>query len=468
MDDDESGMSFMSNDGQKIHLKVALPTATESEAPRAVGQGTSSDIATSPPENPSLPKRLLEEICERSNLLQALRRVVSNQGSPGVDGMEVSELPEYLKHHWTTIKAQLFQGKYQASPIRRVLIPKPGGGQRQLGIPTVLDRFIQQATLQVLQKYWDDSFSGYSYGFRPNRSAHQAVQQAQQYVASGNKMVVDIDLEKFFDRVHHDKLMSELAKRIEDKRVLKLIRGYLTAGVLEKGLVQPVTEGTPQGGPLSPFLSNVLLDLLDKELEKRGHKFVRYADDCNIFVQTERAGTRVMASIARFITKKLKLQVNQAKSAVAVMSGRKFLGFTFTCGKNPPKRRISPMSIKRFKDRVRAITAEYKGVSLRQVVQELSNYVRGWKGYYGFCQTPTVLKALDQWVRRRLRNLIWQQWKTCRNRYARLRQLGIEKVAAHALATSSKGNWKLSANYTLQRALNNKYFETLGLPSLAR
>lgn len=457
----------MSDDGQKIR-STAFPAATGSEAPRTEREGASLNIATSYPENPSLPKALLEEICQRDNLFQALDRVVSNQGKPGVDGMEVAQLPEYLKQHWTAIKEQLFSSQYRPSPIRRVQIPKPGGGQRQLGIPTVLDRFIQQAMLQVLQKYWDASFSEASYGFRPNRSAHQAILKAQQYVAAGYKIVVDIDLEKFFDRVQHDKLMSELAKRIEDKRVLKLIRSYLTAGVIEDGLVQPVTEGTPQGGPLSPFLSNVLLDLLDKELEKRGHQFVRYADDCNIFVKTERAGTRVMASISKFVTEKLKLRINQEKSAVAVMSCRKFLGFTFSCGQRFPKRRISPTSIKRFKDRVRAITAEYKGVSLNQVVKELSNYLRGWKSYYGFCETPTVLKALEQWVRRRLRNLIWQQWKTCKNRYVQLRNQGIDQVSAHALATSSKGNWRLSANYTLQRALNNEYFESLGIPSLAR
>ena len=457
----------MSNAGQKIQ-RMASATASGSEAPRAVSRGASSDIATSDPGNPSLPKALLEEICQRSNLLQALNRVASNQGKPGVDGMTVDELPDYLRQHWGTMKEQLFNNEYQPSPIRRVLIPKPGGGQRQLGIPTVVDRFIQQAILQVLQKYWDSSFSEYSYGFRPKRSAHQAILQAQQYIAAGYQIVVDIDLEKCFDRVHHDKLMSELAKRIENKRVLKLIRSYLRAGVMEQGLVKPVTEGTPQGGPLSPFLSNVLLDLLDRELEKRGHRFVRYADDCNIFVKSERAGNRVMGSISRFITKQLKLRINQGKSAVAVMSCRKFLGFTFSCGRTPPKRRISPASVKRFKDRVRIITAKYKGVSLNRVVSDLSIYLRGWKGYYGLCQTPSVLKTLEQWVRRRLRNLIWQQWKTCRNRYCQLRKLGIEKRSAHALATCSKRSWYLSTNYTLQRALNNQYFKALGLPSLSQ
>src|SRR5665811_1047903 len=321
----------------------------------------------------------MEEICERENLKQALQQVKANRGSAGVDGMTVGGITDYLKQHWPAIREQLLSGTYEPKPVRRVEIPKPDGGVRKLGIPTVLDRFIQQAVLQVLQRRWDRTFSDQSYGFRPGRSAHQAVAKAQQYIAEGRGWCVDLDLEKFFDRVNHDKLMGQIAKRVGDKRLLKLIRAFLNAGVMENGLVSPSVEGTPQGGPLSPLLSNLVLDELDRELERRGHRFVRYADDSNIYVRSERAGQRVMESVKRFITDKLKLKVNESKSAVAKPQERKFLGFSFTSGKEL-KRKIAPKAIDRFKERIREITAKSRGRSMEKVMEELARYVRGWRG----------------------------------------------------------------------------------------
>lgn len=332
------------------------------------------------------------------------QKILDEALAEGQDG-EADKLPEYLKRHWTTIRQELLNGTYTPCAVRRVEIPKPGGGVRQLGIPTALDRFIQQAMLQVLQKYWDSTFSNSSFGFRPGRSAHQAVQQAQKYVGSGLRYVVDIDLEKFFDKVNHDVLMGLIAKRTNDKRVLKTIRAYLNAGVMENGLVQTQEEGTPQGGPLSPLLSNVMLDVLDKELERRGHKFVRYADDNNIYVASERAGKRVMQSITSFLTRKLRLKVNAEKSAVDRPQRRKFLGFSFTYGRTP-KRRIAPQALARMKKKVRELTRETKGRSLEQVVEQLRLYLTGWRGYFA-----SILSELDQWIRRRLRRFIWTQWK---------------------------------------------------------
>src|ERR1700751_3569966 len=311
----------------QLQMTLAFTGEGRSEAPRAPREGTESFAAKCETESPAREEQLMEEVCGRENCQQALRGVKANKGSPGIDGMKVSELPGYLKQHWPAIREQLWSGTYQPQPVRRVEIAKPDGGMRKLGIPTVLDRFIQQAVMQVLQRRWDPTFSQYSYGFRPRRSAHHAVAQAQRYIAQGYEWVIDLDLEKFFDRVNHDKLMGQIAKCVEDKRLLKLIRAFLNAGVMENGLVSPSVEGTPQGGPLSPLLSNLVLDELDRELERRGHRFVRYADDCNIYVRSERAGQRVMESISRFITQKLKLKVNEAKSAVARPQERKFLGF---------------------------------------------------------------------------------------------------------------------------------------------
>ena len=409
---------------------------------------------------------LMEKVVERPNLLAALKRVRENKGSPGVDGMTVKELPAFLKVHWPRLREELIAERYQPQPVRRIMIPKPGGGERELGIPTVLDRFIQQALLQVLQPLFDPTFSDASYGFRPGRRAHDAVLRAQAYVQEGRSFVVDIDLEKFFDRVNHDILMGLVAKRVADKHLLKLIRGFLTAGVMEGGLVSPTEEGTPQGGPLSPLLSNLMLDVLDKELEKRGHRFVRYADDCNIYVRSQKAGERVMAGIEKFLAKRLKLKINKAKSAVARPSVRKFLGFSFTGGREP-RRRIAPQAIARFKARVRELTRRTCGRSLEQIAKELSTYLVGWRGYFGFCQTPSVLRALDQWIRRRLRAIAWKQWKRGRTRFAELRRRGVGRDLAAQTAGSPHGPWRLAASPALNIALQTVFFRSLGLASVA-
>lgn len=451
---------------QNIQMRLAFPEEDRSEAPRAPGEGTEWSMAVCVPESPAVGEQLMEEVCERENLKRALKRVRANRGGPGVDGMTVQELLVYLKEHWPALREQLLEGTYKPQPVKRVEIPKAGGGVRLLGIPTVLDRFIQQGVLQVLQQHWDRSFSEHSYGFRPGRSAHQAVARAQRYIAEGRRWVVDIDLEQFFDRVHHDKLLGRLAQRVKDRRVLKLIRAFLNAGVMEQGLVSPTTEGTPQGGPLSPFLSNIVLDELDRELERRGHRFVRYADDCNIYVRSERAGQRVMESITRFITKKLKLKVNQGKSAVARPQERKFLGFSFTTGWEP-RRRIAPEALKRCKERVRGLTRRTRTVGLEGMVKELAEYLTGWKGYFGYCQTPSVLGELDSWIRRRLRCVAWKQWKRGRKRYAELRRLGVRKQLAAKAAGSTRGPWRISRSPALSYALPNAFFDALGLPRLA-
>ena len=455
----------MSGRRQKNQLHLAFAAENRGESPRVAGEGTEPSTAKRTTESPASTERLMEEVVERENLRKALERVEANKGSPGVDGMTVSELPGYLEKHWPATREQLLSGTYRPQPVKRAEIPKPDGGVRKLGIPTVLDRFVQQAVMQVLQGRWDSTFSEQCFGFRPGRSAHQAVAQAQQHVAEGHGWVVDIDLEKFFDRVNHDKLMGQVAKRVADKRLLKLIRAFLNAGVMENGLVSPTEEGTPQGGPLSPLLSNLVLDELDRELERRGHRFVRYADDCNIYVRSERAGQRVMKSLRDFITRKLKLKVNDEKSAVARPRERKFLGFSFTGGKEP-KRRIAPKALERFKERVRELTRRTRGVSLERMVEELAQYLRGWGAYFGYCETPSVLQDLDSWTRHRVRCFVWKQWRRGRTRYAALRQRGVGHRSA-AAAASCHGIWRASGHAAVQQALSNRYLAGLGLTSLA-
>jgi RNA-directed DNA polymerase len=456
----------MSGKRQNNQLQLDFEAESRSETPRAADKGTETLAADRATESPAKTDMLMEEVLERENLKEALKRVKANRGSAGVDGMAVQHLTQYLVKHWPEHRDQLLNGTYQPQPVRRVEIPKPEGGMRKLGIPSVLDRFVQQALLQVLQRRWDPTFSGHSYGFRPNRSARQAVAQAQQYIADGYRIVVDFDLEKFFDRVNHDKLMGQVARRITDKRVLKLIRAFLNAGVMEGGLVSPSVEGTPQGGPLSPLLSNLVLDELDRELERRGHRFVRYADDSNIYVRTERAGQRVMESITQFITQRLKLKVNSEKSAVAKPQERKFLGFSFT-GQAEPKRRIAPKAVKRFKERVREITRRRKGEGMGKRLEELKRYLTGWRAYFGFCQTPSVLAELDGWVRRRLRCLFWIQWKTGRRRFDELHRRGVERQLAANTAGSNHGPWRMSVSIALTAALSTAFFDSLGLPKLA-
>jgi RNA-directed DNA polymerase len=455
----------MSDKRQKNQLVLAFQEEGRSEAPRASAEGTESLVAKRKAESPAIGEQWMEEVCEQENCKQALARVKANKGSPGVDGMTVHDLPGYLKQHWPAIREQLRNGTYVPQPVKRVEIPKPDGGVRKLGIPTVLDRFIQQAVLQVLQRRWDPTFSEHSYGFRPGRSAHQAVEQAQHYIVEGYRFVVDLDLEKFFDRVNHDRLMAKMAERVSDKRTLKLIRAFLQAGVMEDGLVNPVDEGTPQGGPLSPLLSNIVLDEFDRELERRELRFVRYADDCNIYVRSRRAGKRVMGSLTRFLIATLKLKVNEQKSAVARPWERKFLGFSFT-REFTPKRRIAPKVVARFKEQVRVLTRRTRGVSIEEMAEDLARYLRGWIGYFGKCETPSVLYSLEEWTRRRLRSVIWKQWKRGRTRFAELRQRGVGQDLAAQTAGSAHGPWRLANSPALAIALPNIYFASLGLPPL--
>jgi RNA-directed DNA polymerase len=456
----------MSGERQKMtQLRLAFSEESRGEAPTASGEGTEPFRASRAPESPARTEGLMEEVCQRANLRRALHRVQANGGAPGVDGMTVEDLGDYLREHWPKVRDQLLAGTYRPQPVRRVEIPKSGGGVRKLGIPTVLDRFIQQALLQVLQPRWDPTFSPHSYGFRPGRSAHQAVAAAQQYIAGGNRWVVDFDLEKFFDRVHHDRLMAKIADRVEDKRVLKLIRAFLNAGVMENGLVSPTREGTPQGGPLSPLLSNLVLDELDQEMERRGHRFVRYADDCNVYVASARAGERVMESITRFLERRLRLRVNAQKSAVARPWQRAFLGFSFTTSKNP-KRRLAPETVRRFRSRVRKLTRRTRGTSVEQMVEETGRYLRGWQGYFGYCETPSVLGDLDGWIRRRLRAVYWKQWKRGRRRYEALRTHGVGGNLAAQTAGSSHGPWRIAKSPALSFAFPNAHWDSLGLTRL--
>ena len=409
---------------------------------------------------------LMERAVERLNCLAALQRVKANKGSPGIDNMSVEELPAYLKANWTSIRKALLAGTYQPQPVRRVVIPKPGGGERLLGIPTVLDRFIQQLLLQVLQPIFDPTFSENSYGFRPGRRAHDAVRRAQGYVREGRRFVVDVDLEKFFDRVNHDILMGRLARRIADKRVLKLIRLYLEAGVMMNGVAVRRHEGTPQGGPLSPLLANVLLDEVDKELERRGHAFVRYADDLNIYVRSRKAGERVMRGLRRMFAK-LRLRINEAKSAVAPVARRQFLGFSFWFAKGKQvKCRVAPKAMRRLKDRVRQITRRAGGRSLAEVCEKLRVYLTGWKAYFRLADTPGVFVALDKWIRHRLRALQLKQWKRGKTIYRELIRRGASARVAAQVAAYARRWWHNSA-MAIHIAMPNTFFDELGVPRLA-
>jgi group II intron reverse transcriptase/maturase len=408
---------------------------------------------------------LMEAVCERGNLWLAYERVLKNKGAAGVDGIGVAEFKRHLQRHWPTIKAKLLAGGYIPAPVRRVDIPKPQGGVRTLGIPTLTDRLIQQALHQVLTPIFEPTFSASSYGFRPGRNAHQAVLAAQQYVAEGRRVVVDLDLEKFFDRVNHDLLMGKLAQKIDDRRVLQLIRRYLEAGMMAEGAISPRMEGTPQGGPLSPLLSNILLTDLDRELERRGHAFCRYADDCNIYVRSRQAGERVLASLTRFLSERLKLKVNAAKSAVARPWERKFLGYSLTWHK-APRRRIAPSSSQRLRKRIGEVLKGARGRSLGHTIQVLNPVLRGWAAYFKLSETKRMVEELDGWIRRKLRCILWRQWKRPYTRARNLMSRGLMEVRAWQSATNGRGPWWNSGKSHMNHAFPKSYFDRLGLVSL--
>lgn len=445
--------------------QLELPLAGRGEAPRRRRSGEAASTAQG--FERSGDDDLMSQVVERSNLARALKRVRQNKGSAGIDGMTVDELVPYLREHWPVIREQLLAGRYQPSAVRQHLIPKADGRMRMLGIPIVLDRFIQQAVLQVLQPRFDPTFSESSYGFRPGRRAHDAVCKAQQYVQNGRRWVVDVDLAQFFDRVNHDVLMGKLSQRITDRRLLALIRRYLHAGILANGVVQERHEGTPQGGPLSPLLANVLLDEVDKELERRGHRFARYADDCNVYVQSKRAGERVMEALVGLYAK-LKLQVNTEKSAVARVWDRQFLGFSFWVAPGRVvKRRVAPKALKAMKERLREITSRSGGRSIVQVVATLRPYLVGWLGYFRLADTPGVFAEAEQWLHRRLRALHLKHWKRGSTVFRELQRRGVSRHVA-AMAARFTGNWwRVAGHAALHLALPTSYFDQLGLPRLA-
>lgn len=409
---------------------------------------------------------LMEEVVRRENLKAAHRRVVRNGGAPGIDGMTVEELMSYCREHWARIREELLSGTYEPKPVRQVEIAKPdGGGVRTLGIPTVLDRMIQQALLQKLTPIFDPTFSEASYGFRPGRSAQEAVLRAREHIAAGNRWVVDLDLERFFDRVNHDVLMARVARRVKDKRVLRLIRRYLQAGMMAEGLATPRVEGTPQGGPLSPLLSNILLDELDKELEQRGHRFVRYADDCNVYVGSEAAGKRVMASLERFLEKRLRLKVNREKSAVERPWKRKFLGYSVTANREA-RLRVAQQSVKRLRAKLRPVFRRGRGRDLAGTIAELGPVLRGWVAYFRKAEAKRSFEELDGWVRRRLRCVLWRQWKTACTRLRELQKLGVRSDLAAAGAYGGRGPWRNSNGHHMKVAVPNEALRRLGLVSL--
>jgi RNA-directed DNA polymerase len=448
-------------------MQMELALEDRGEAPNVQRCGEAGRAAHRKERSGSDHSQLMERVVARENAKEALKRVRRNKGSPGIDSMTVEELEPYLREHWETIREQLLAGGYQPSAVKRQLIPKSGGGVRQLGIPTVLDRFIQQLILQVLQPIFDPTFSEHSHGFRPGRRAHDAVRKAHQYIRDGRRWVVDVDLEKFFDRVNHDVLMGKLQNRISDQRVLRIIRRFLEAGIMADGVVAERHEGTPQGGPLSPLLANVLLDEVDKELERRGHAFVRYADDCNVYVRSKRAGERVLTALRQKYAK-LRLRVNEEKSAVARVWDRKFLGYSFWVAPGPRIRcRVAPKALEEMKQRVRNITRRNSGRSTARVCEELGTYLRGWKAYFRLAETPGVFSKLDQWIRHRLRAIHLKQWRRGRTTLRELRARGIPEWLALKGAGHAGRWWWASGLAALNQALSAEYFERLGVPRLA-
>lgn len=446
-------------DGPSMSTRTASANRLESAARNAREEPAAGERILSDSTSTA---SLWDQVLERSNLQRALKQVRQNKGAPGIDGMSVDALPDFLRQNWPTIRARLEAGDYRPQPVKRVRIPKADGRERLLGIPTVLDRFIQQATAQVVSAQWEPHFHPRSYGFRPGKSAHQAAKRLQADVRAGGQWTVDLDLAAFFDRVHHDRLMNRLKRQVPDRRVLKLIGRFLTAGVKEGDHVAPITAGVPQGGPLSPVLANVVLDELDWELDRRGHRFVRYADDCQILVRSQRAGDRVMGCIKRLIEDSLRLEVNTRKSAVDRPWKRQFLGFTVT--RRDHRLNVSPKALNQLKTRLRVLTRRTRGHRLADVVAELRNYLLGWKAYFGISEVPSPLHEIDKWLRRRLRCYLWKQWG--RSGYRQLRRLGVSVRDAWQMAKSAHGPWRLSHTPALSRALPAQYFATMGLPSL--
>jgi RNA-directed DNA polymerase len=431
--------------------------------PRGYAGAQSSSSAQVGPSFCEVHNHLMEQMLSSENLRLAYKQVMRNRGASGVDGVTVEQLQDHLWKHWDRVKVELQTGTYRPAPVKRIEIPKADGGKRMLGVPTVLDRMIQQAMLQVLDPIFDAKFSQHSYGFRKGKRAHDAVKQAQAYIQTGHRYVVDMDLEKFFDRVNHDMLMARVARKIGDKRILKLIRSYLNAGAMNQGIFERSDEGTPQGGPLSPLLANILLDDLDHELTRRGLRFVRYADDCNIFVKTKRAGIRVMETVTRFVENKLKLKVNREKSAVDRPWNRKFLGFSFLKDKKATIR-IAPKSLERMKDKIRTITSRTAPIPIKQRIEKLNRFMMGWVGYFQLASAKGHMEDTDRWIRRRLRMCLWKQWKRVRTRTRELRALGMPNWVAIRTASSRRGPWEMSRN--INNALNNSYWESRGLKSL--
>ena len=445
-------------------MRRAHPEGSGRKPPEQ-GMGASIATARSQPSPPEVEVRLMEEIVSRANMMAAYHRVMTNKGAAGIDRMAVEQLQPHLKEHWPRIKEELLEGRYRPQPVRGVEIPKPGGGMRQLGIPTVVDRLIQQAMHQVLMPLFDPDFSEASYGFRPGRSAHGAVLAAQAHVAEGRRFVVDLDLEKFFDRVNHDILMARLARRVADKRLLRIVRRFLEAGLMQNGVCIERHEGTPQGGPLSPLLANLLLDDLDKELERRGHCFCRYADDCNIYVQSKAAGGRVLASVTQFLEGVLRLQVNREKSAVAYIEERKFLGHRLLGG---GKLGIAPKSLARAKERIREISRRNRGISLDRMIRELNSFLTGWVTYYRYAECKSHLAALDGWIRRKLRCVRLKHCKRTKTIADFLSRLGVATWNAWCTALSGKGWWRLADSPSAKHAMSNQWFEGLGLVNLVQ